>query len=336
MSAWTDRTREFHQLCGQLGPSQPSQQHVGGNGASSSAASVNSLGDFHQAASGISREIYTTSQKLAQLTRLVQRGRSLFNDPAQEISQLVHGISEDIKELNGKLEQAEAFVAQKRGQLGKTSQVASHSVQVVGELKSSLVSTAKTFKEVVKQRSENVRVQQERKAMFGKGSTSKLQQTRPKVYGLPRPNGVHGDDSNGDAGPGTRLDLDGAGGGRRSDQLTLRHKPRHVHTQMQQMQEMQLIPDQSYLESRATAMTEIEAHVLELGEVFNRLGQLVEEHTEMTERIGRNVEEAAEQTEAAHLRLLRTLAQYTSNRSLAMKVSAVVFLFFLLWVVFLV
>ena len=50
-----------------------------------------------------------------------------------------------------------------------------------------------------------------------------------------------------------------------------------------------LIPDTSYFESRAEAVSEIEAHIVELGTVFNRLGELVQDHQELTERLHENV-----------------------------------------------
>mmetsp|Transcript_26847 Transcript_26847/g.62864 ORF Transcript_26847/g.62864 Transcript_26847/m.62864 type:complete len:348 (-) Transcript_26847:404-1447(-) len=343
-----DRSREFQQLCAQLGPSMPPTPPP-----AAATPAVASLSDFHSAASNISHEIYNTSQKLAQLTRLVQqRGKSLFNDPANEISALVHGISEDIRVLNGKLESAQTYVNQKKSQLGDKSQVADHSVQVVGELKSSLISATKSFKDVVKQRQNNVKAQQERKAMFGQGSGSKLQRSRPKVYGngaaaaggspggsdalaLPRPGGTMGS--------GGGIPGGGGGGGFGGGEMVQRKRydpsqGQHPHhqQQQQQQQQMQLIPDQSYLAERADAMTEIEGHILELGEVFNRLGSLVEDHREMTERLRDNVDDAMENTEMAHQRLMRTFNQLTSGRSLTYKISAILFFFFVFWVVFLV
>ena len=93
----------YPQLCRQLGSAAapPKAQPP------AAAPAVASLGEFHNAASSISREIHMTSQKLAELTRLVQQSRSLFNDPADQIAHLVHDISQDIQGLNGKLESAE-------------------------------------------------------------------------------------------------------------------------------------------------------------------------------------------------------------------------------------
>ena len=50
-----------------------------------------------------------------------------------------------------------------------------------------------------------------------------------------------------------------------------------------------LIPDTTYFESRAEAVSEIEAHIMELGTVFNRLGELVQDQQELTERLHENV-----------------------------------------------
>ena len=48
------------------------------------------------------------------------------------------------------------------------------------------------------------------------------------------------------------------------------------------------------------------------------------------------MEETLENTEMAHQRLMRTFNQLTSGRSLTYKISAILFLFFVFWVVFLV
>mmetsp|Transcript_60111 Transcript_60111/g.82356 ORF Transcript_60111/g.82356 Transcript_60111/m.82356 type:complete len:315 (-) Transcript_60111:355-1299(-) len=310
-----DRTSDFLAVCGQLGAgSRPPKATL------ATSPAVSSQADFHDAASSISREIYMVSQKLAELTRLVQRGRSLFNDPASEISALVNGISEDIRGLNSKLQSATQYVSTKKAQLTKECQ--EHQENVVGELKSSLVATTKNFKTVVQQRSAHVKAQQERKAMFGhRPQASRLQQGRPRVYGptsgLPRPNGT--------CAPSAESSEPN------NSPLHMSHTPTS-----QQEQQLMLIPDQSYYESRENAMTEIETHIVELGDVFTRLGSLVEEHSELTGRILDNTTNALENTELAHERLIGTLARYASGRSLSIKIFTVLFTFFFFWLVFLV
>ena len=268
--------------------------------ASEKAAAVVSLTDFHSAASAISSEIYTTSQKLQELSRLVRdSSRSLFNDPSEKISSYVHSISEDIRRLNGKLESAQQYVQTKKEALGKNSQVADHSVMVVGELKSSLINATKSFKDVVQQRTENVKAQQERKKEFGNPSASKaakLLRGRPKVYGK-SPAGDSG--GAGGAGGGGLPRPDGTlavretwsengGRGRGGDGGLVKRPAKGGGLGMTQAV-APLIPDTSYFESRAEAVTEIEAHIVELGTVFNRLGELVADHQELTERLHENV-----------------------------------------------
>ena len=116
----TDRTREFVEICSFLGAAQRAPLAA----SKPETPAVASLADFHQAASSISQEIYTTSAKLQELTKLVRSSTStLFNDPSEQISSYVHSISEDLKRLNSKLESAQVYVDQKKSSLGKKSQV---------------------------------------------------------------------------------------------------------------------------------------------------------------------------------------------------------------------
>jgi hypothetical protein len=77
----------------------------------------------------------------------VVQSRGLFNDPAAEINSLVFEIKEDINDLNSKLDEAQQYVtSHKRALGGPKSQPANHSDNVVGQLKTELLQTTKTFK----------------------------------------------------------------------------------------------------------------------------------------------------------------------------------------------
>ena len=52
-----------------------------------------------------------------------------------------------------------------------------------------------------------------------------------------------------------------------------------------QGQMMQLIPDQNYLRERADVMETVESHMLELGNIFNKLAVMVNEHRDMVQRV---------------------------------------------------
>mmetsp|Transcript_17794 Transcript_17794/g.40760 ORF Transcript_17794/g.40760 Transcript_17794/m.40760 type:complete len:357 (-) Transcript_17794:189-1259(-) len=355
MGSFTDRTGEFKEICRFLGAAERAQRasiERAAAGLTNKAEAgterpeVASLAEFHTAASSISQEIFTTSQKLNELTKLVRdSSRSLFNDPSDAISNYVHSISEDVRRVNGKLESAQAYVEQKKQTIGKQSQVVDHSTSVVGELKSSLVKVSKAFKRAVQQRTDNVKTQQERKREFGQPANSKLTRGRPKVYVtpekqprpagqpagelLPRPGGTLGGGSTGLAGDSGFGGLGGGGGGGGGVVA------RRGGGMMRAQESAPLIPDTSYYESRAEAVSEIEAHIVELGSVFGKLGEMVADHQELTERLHENTQEAVENVENAHSRLMRTLNQLTSGRALGLKLGGVLFSFLVFFIVFL-
>jgi len=96
MAVVSERTREFHEVCSFLGAAQRTPALPAAPPAGSAAAGANpggketateSLADFHGAASSISAEVHTTSQKLAELTKLVtQSSSTLFNDPSEQVA----------------------------------------------------------------------------------------------------------------------------------------------------------------------------------------------------------------------------------------------------------
>jgi hypothetical protein len=105
--------------------------------------------------------------------------------------------------------------------------------------------------------------------------------------------------------------------------------------QQQQMQQMQLIPDQSYLESRTSAMQDVESHIVELGTIFNRLATMLQDQRELVENVHDNVEDAEQNVHRGQLALMATLRSLQSNRMLAAKVSGVLVLFILFFIIFL-
>ncbi|CAN0113422.1 unnamed protein product, partial [Laminaria digitata] len=129
------------------------------------AQDVSTLGEFHSAASSIAKSIHRVSQKLQHLTKLVQQ-RGLFNDPATEINSLVHAIKGEMQALNVELDASQMYVNRRKKEMGERNQAASHSVNVVGQLKTELINTAKTFKNVLQQRSNNLKAQKDHREMF--------------------------------------------------------------------------------------------------------------------------------------------------------------------------
>lgn len=102
------------------------------------------------------------------------------------------------------------------------------------------------------------------------------------------------------------------------------------NSQLQQ----QLIPDQSYLQQRADAMSQVETNIVELGTIFNKLAVMVSEHREMVQRVEDNVDDVESNMNLSMQVLNDTLANLRTNRALAAKVFGVLVLFIIMFIVF--
>eukprot|EP00904_Undaria_pinnatifida_P008386 jgi/Undpi1/4678/HiC_scaffold_18.g08032.m1 len=377
----TDRTDDFRLIAAALPPPArasppPPKRKPPAAGPGAAVQNVSTLGEFHSAASSIAKSIHKVSTKLQHLTKLVQQ-RGLFNDPATEINSLVHAIKGEMQALNVELDASQMYVNRRKKEMGERNQEASHSVNVVGQLKTELINTAKTFKNVLQQRSNNLKAQKDHREMFVGRESSTLTLAPQPAYrplgispikqtddngrtslggGMPSPPGSSGGGRNGGVGrnPGGAL---GAGGGMgalpRPGQVTSYPDAEQEASadtpliapnggqgrqqQQQQFMQMELANgNQSYLESRSSAVQEVEGHIAELGLIFNKLATMLQDQREMVESIHDNVEDAGESVNQGHLALLSTMRSLSSNRVLMLKVSGVLILFLLFFFVFLV
>ena len=99
-------------------------------------------------------------------------------------------------------------------------------------------------------------------------------------------------------------------------------------------QQMQLIPDQTYLRERADAMSTVESNIVELGTIFNKLAVMVSEHRELVQRVEDNVEDANMNMNLSMDALTDTMAQLRTNRALQLKIFGILTLFAILFIVF--
>nr|XP_047912398.1 syntaxin-5 [Anser cygnoides] len=101
-------------------------------------------------------------------------------------------------------------------------------------------------------------------------------------------------------------------------------------------QQLQLIDEQdSYIQSRADTMQNIESTIVELGSIFQQLAHMVKEQEETIQRIDASVEDAQLNVEAAHGEILKYFQSVTSNRWLMVKIFLILIVFFIVFVVFL-
>ena len=101
-----------------------------------------------------------------------------------------------------------------------------------------------------------------------------------------------------------------------------------------QQSQYQLIPDQDYLRQRADAMSQVEAQIVEVGTIFQKLAVMVNEHRDMVMRVEDNVEEANSNLNLSMAVLTDTLQNLQTNRALMAKVMGILALFIIMFIIF--
>uniref|UniRef100_A0A668A439 Syntaxin-5 n=1 Tax=Myripristis murdjan TaxID=586833 RepID=A0A668A439_9TELE len=252
----------------------------------------------------IGKDLSNTFAKLEKLTILAKR-KSLFDDKAVEIEELTYIIKQDINSLNKQIAQLQDLVRSRSAPGGRHIQ--SHSNTIVVSLQSKLASMSNDFKSVLEVRTENLKQQRSRREQF----------SQPPVSSSPLmannfSNSVLMQDESRSLGE-VAIDMDS-----QSNPLQL-----------------QLIDEQdSYIQSRADTMQNIESTIVELGSIFQQLAHMVKEQEETIQRIDANVEDTQLNVEAAHTEILKYFQSVSSNRWLMIKIFLVLIIFFIVFVVF--
>ncbi|KAI1898680.1 hypothetical protein AGOR_G00074870 [Albula goreensis] len=294
-----DRTHEFLSACKSLQGRQ--------NGIQTNKPAHNVLrqrSDFTIMAKRIGKDLSNTFAKLEKLTILAKR-KSLFDDKAVEIEELTYIIKQDINSLNKQIAQLQELVRSRSTQNGRHIQT--HSNTIVVSLQSKLASMSNDFKSVLEVRTENLKQQRSRREQFSQApaSTSPLHANNFK---------------------GSVLMQDES---RRSGDVS-------IDMDSRTSQQLQLIDEQdSYIQSRADTMQNIESTIVELGSIFQQLAHMVKEQEETVQRIDANVEDTQLNVEAAHAEILKYFQSVSSHRWLLVKIFLILIIFFIVFVVFL-
>ncbi|XP_054710143.1 syntaxin-5-like [Uloborus diversus] len=267
------------------------------------------IGDFHnfmQIAKEIGKDISSTFMKVEKLTLLAKK-RSLFEDKPADIEELTYIIKQDIASLNKQIAQLEEMSKARNQNHGK--HMRSHSKSVVLSLQTKLAKMYTDFKDVLEIRTSNLKHEKSRREHFTQSVALPAAAGGMNSVFIP-----HGD-------------------GESSSEVTINMDVSRIHNRQEQMQ---LIDEQdAYIQSRADAMQNIEETIVELGTIFSNLAHMVKEQEEVLQRIDYNVEDAQLNVEAAHSEILKYFQSVSSNRSLMIKIFAVLIVFFVIFVVFL-
>nr|XP_058141997.1 syntaxin-5-like [Dasypus novemcinctus] len=296
-----DQTQEFLSACKSL------QSHQNGIQTNKPALRAGwQRSEFTVMAKRIGKDLSNTFAKLEKLT-ILAKCKSLFDDKAVEIKELTYIIKQDINNLNKQIAQLQDFVRAKGTQSSQHLQT--HSNTIVVSLQSKLASMSNDFKSVLEVRTENLKQQRNRWEQL----------SQAPVPALPfAPNHLGGDAVV--LGAKNQAFLDVA-----IDMMDSRTS-----------QQLQLIDEQdSYIQSRADTMQNIESTIVELGSIFQQLAHMVKEQEETIQRIDENVLGAQLDVDAAHSEILKYFQSVTSNQWLMVKIFLILIVVFIIFVVFL-
>ncbi|KAJ8672705.1 hypothetical protein QAD02_003965 [Eretmocerus hayati] len=308
-----DRTQEFANAIRSMQSSTASRAAVMRN--PRQARHLQGYSNFMMIAKTIGKNIASTYAKLEKLALLAKK-KSIFDDRRLEIEELTSIIKMDLSSLNQQIGKLQKLGKEQREIFSTTKghHIASHSSSVVVALQSKLANMSNTFKTVLEMRSEKMREEQSRREQFSHGNMSA---SLPPGVASGRQGSLLLQEQ--DAGTSVSIDLEPAMG-----QLSL-----------QRNMQMAVYDDtDSYLQSRAETMQNIESTIVELGGIFQQLAHMVKEQEEIVERIDSNIEDTELNVTAAHAEILKHFKSVTNNRWLMIKIFAILIFFFIFFVVF--
>nr|XP_057916044.1 syntaxin-5a isoform X1 [Doryrhamphus excisus] len=324
-----DRTIEFQSACKSLQGRQ--------NGVQPSKPALSALrqrSDFTVMAKRIGKDLSNTFAKLEKLTILAKR-KSLFDDKAVEIEELTYIIKQDINSLNKQIAQLQDLIRSRGAPGGKHIQT--HSNTIVVSLQSKLASMSNDFKSVLEVRTENLKQQRSRREQFSQppSASSPLMANnfRSRKKGAQEPHAAR--EPRNDYQGFTTSNVKESSVLMQDESRSLGDVAIDMDSHANPLQ-LQLIDEQdSYIQSRADTMQNIESTIVELGSIFQQLAHMVKEQEETIQRIDSNVEDTQLNVEAAHSEILKYFQSVSSNRWLMIKIFLVLVVFFIIFVVFL-
>ncbi|KAF8117682.1 hypothetical protein N665_0008s0037 [Sinapis alba] len=330
-SSYRDRTDEFSGIVESrrrsIAPAAPPYGGGGRRREDPPRSAAANQSEFSKRASLIGLAIHQTSQKLSKLAQLAKRS-SVFDDPTREIQELTVVIKQEISGLNGALLDLQAVRNSHNDDERNISRdTTTHSATVVDDLKNRLMDTTKEFKDVLTLRTENMKIQEDRMKKFSKISSK--ESANPFVHQRPlasKPSPSQ---------PAPLPWANGASSSSSSSQLVPRQGEAESSPLLQQSQQQQMVPLQdTYMQSRAEALHNVESTIHELSSIFTQLATMVSQQGEIAIRIDQNMEDTLANVEGAQSQLARYLNSISSNRWLMIKIFFVLIAFLMVFLFF--
>lgn len=319
----------------------PSQQQQNGT---STPPTRKQRSDFARQAAQIGRGISATMGKLERLGTLAKR-KTLFDDKPVEIAELTYVIKQDLAGLNAAIERLDASAKATGVGGGRDApggrDLSDHNKNVAVLLQGRLGELGLGFKEVLEVRSRNMLASKSRQDNFV-SSVSAQTGAAAAQQGRLEP-ATRTDSPLYNAGPSSSrgrspqpaaqnagdvvLSLDTPGGG------NALYGGGGASNAQSQLQLQEFAPqDNSYMQQRGEAISQIESTINELGGIFSQLAQMVSEQSEQIQRIDANTDDVVDNVDGAQRELMKYWSRVQGNRWLVAKLFGVLMVFFLVWV----
>ncbi|KAH0917682.1 hypothetical protein HID58_025342 [Brassica napus] len=346
-SSYRDRADEFfgivETLRRSIAPDAANNVPYGGGGGGrreDPRSAVANQSEFKKRAAVIGLAINQTSQKLSKLAQRVRtivsedvimaKRSSVFDDPTREIQELTAVIKQEISSLNSALIDLQAVRNSHNDERTISRDTTTHSATVVDDLKNRLMDTTKEFKDVLTLRTENMKIHEIRRQRFtsnpSKESTNPFVRQRPLAS---KPATTQ---------PAPLPWASSSSSSSSSSQLVPRRQGEAESSpllQQSQQQQQQMVPLQdTYMESRAEALHNVESTIHELSNIFTQLATMVSQQGEIAIRIDQNMEDTLANVEGAQSQLARYLNSISSNRWLMIKIFFVLIAFLMVFLFF--
>jgi syntaxin 5 len=198
------------------------------------------------------------------------------------------------------------------------SQVSQHEQTVVKSLSTRLQKAKASFLNVLETRKDSLKHQYEKKKqLFGNNATP----TRAKKnFTSP----LYNSGSSSSASTPLLLDMDGGGSSQQAQSQDIAIM----------IPERMLLERSSQMETRASALQQVQSTIEELSHIFERVSLLVAQQGELLSRIEDDVEKTETHVVSTRAQLEKALEAIMSSRWLAAKLGAVGILFLVLFLVF--
>ncbi|AAS53581.2 AFR210Cp [Eremothecium gossypii ATCC 10895] len=322
-----DRTIEFQRSVTSYSR-RNAKQGAGGPGEGADRQSLRKS-EFQQRASRISHEIANLAQMLSKLAQLAKR-KPMFNDNPVEIAEMTYLIKHKIYSVEQEMMELSRHMPNNGGGVADGgAQTRLHTKNVVNLLNTKMKNISGDFKSVLEARQKLELANRDRwekiSADRNSAAAASLQDGLP-MGGMGVSSGSAAAYNSANPFMSSLLAEDDASG-QPNGQLSLPNEESVLLLEEQQT------ANQQYLQERGRAVETIESTIQEVGNLFQQLAHMVQEQGETIQRIDANVEDIDINIAGAQRELLKYFDRISSNRWMAVKIFAILFAFFLVWVI---